>query len=90
MYKGIYDHRVLKEDFQEIDKKNQKDIFKIIEKKILRDPEKFGQRMRAPLSSCYKLKVGSYRIIYIIKESIITIFKIGHRRSVYEKLLKRF
>jgi len=89
MYKVIYDYRVWKEDFEEIDKASQKIIIKNIEKKLFLEPRKFGKNLRAPFSGFYKLRVGSYRIIYAIENDTVIIFIIGHRRYVYEKLLKR-
>jgi mRNA interferase RelE/StbE len=37
--------------------------------------------------NAYRIKVGDYRIIYEIKDKILTIIiiEIGHRKDVYEK-----
>lgn len=89
MYEITYDYRIWEQDFEEIDKATQKIILKTIEKKLFSNPEKFGQKLKKPLSGFYKLRVGNYRIIYTIEKNTAFILKIGHRRSVYKKVLKR-
>ncbi len=33
----------------------------------------------------YKIRVGDYRVLLELKENLIFIFKIGHRKDVYDK-----
>ena len=41
--------------------------------------------MTAQLSGLYKLRVGSYRVLYdvLLDERLIAVHRIGHRRDVY-------
>ena len=36
-------------------------------------------------SNDFRLRVGDYRIIFSIEKDLITILKVGHRKSVYER-----
>ena len=51
------------------------------------DPLKFGLPLRRNLKGLMKLRVGDYRIIYLIERETVTIYviKIGHRKEVYDK-----
>lgn len=35
----------------------------------------------------YRIRVGEYRVVYTIEDSIVTVFvvKVGHRRDVYRR-----
>lgn len=35
-------------------------------------------------SGYFRLRVGDYRILFTIKEEIIEIWKIGHRKNIYK------
>jgi mRNA interferase RelE/StbE len=49
------------------------------------DPRPHGAEKMAGLDNRYRIRVGAYRIIYVINDSgrIIVIAVIGHRREVY-------
>ena len=49
------------------------------------NPRPFGCRKLAGLEDVYRVRVGTYRIIYEILEDklIIHILKVGHRKDVY-------
>lgn len=44
--------------------------------------------LTGPLSGCYKLRVGAYRVIYAVdfRRRVIVVIAIGHRREIYEGL----
>lgn len=60
-----------------------------IEEKLLNNPEVFGKPLRKSLRGFRSLRVGDYRVIYLIKKDIVLIVIIKHRSSVYKKILKR-
>lgn len=33
----------------------------------------------------FRLRVGDYRIIFLIEKNIIQILKVGHRKNIYER-----
>jgi len=45
------------------------------------------EALRGDLTGLYKLRMGSYRVIYevIHKEKTIVIHAVGHRREIYRK-----
>ena len=34
-------------------------------------------------SSCFRLRIGDYRILFEIQKNVIKILKLGHRKNVY-------
>lgn len=77
----------VEKDLKKISKDIQYIIRRAIEEKLMNDPLKFGLPLRRNLKGLMKMRVGDYRIIYSIKEEVVTIYviKIGHRKDVYEK-----
>lgn len=66
-------------------------IFARIKKTIDRlgqDPQKTGSKLTDPLSRYWRVRVGDYRVIYIIQNDIVTvtILYAGHRKEVYKKI----
>jgi len=51
------------------------------------DPRAFGKGLTANRSGEWRYRVGSYRILALIHDAVVTIevFSIGRRDSVYEK-----
>lgn len=49
------------------------------------DPQPYGTKKLTGYDSCYRIRVGNYRIIYEIdgKQVIITVLKVGHRKDIY-------
>ncbi|HLE12046.1 MAG TPA: type II toxin-antitoxin system RelE/ParE family toxin [Bacteriovoracaceae bacterium] len=78
----------VKKDLKSISKDIQYIIKRAIEEKLMIDPIKFGLPLRRNLKGYMKLRVGDYRIIYSIDESIVTVhvIKIGHRKDVYGRM----
>jgi len=66
-------------------------IFARIKKAIDRlaqDPQKIGSKLTDPLSRYWRIRVGDYRVIYMIQNDIVTvtILYAGHRKEVYKKI----
>jgi mRNA interferase RelE/StbE len=40
--------------------------------------------LRGRLAGRYKLRVGDYRLIYVIRDGTLFFLELGHRSSVYE------
>lgn len=74
-------------DIRKLDGSVKKLIKKAIEDKLMSDPLTFGLPLRANLANLFKLRVGSYRIIYQIKktEVVVLVVAVGHRRDVYDE-----
>jgi mRNA interferase RelE/StbE len=55
-------------------------------KRLAENPRPFGSVKLKGHDSTYRIRVGVYRIVYTVKDSILTVevIKIGHRRNVYK------
>ena len=42
-----------------------------------------SEHLHRELKGLYKLRVGGYRAVYSVKQDLITIEAIGHRRDIY-------
>ena len=51
---------------------------------LARDPFQ-GKPLKGALKSRYSYRVGSYRIVYLIRQSelLVLIIDVGHRREIY-------
>ncbi len=81
----IYHPDVPRKDLPRISEDNKHKIKHSIEVKLTSAPEEFGEPLRRTLKGYWKLRVGDYRIIYKITGRTVLVFRIGHRREVYEK-----
>ena len=52
-------------------------------------PEIYGEPLRGTLKQSWKLRVGDWRIGYIIVKKIVKIIIIGHRSRIYEEFERR-
>jgi mRNA interferase RelE/StbE len=45
-----------------------------------------GRKLRGRTPNAYRIRVGDYRVLYQIDDAqqVVTIYRIGHRREVYE------
>lgn len=83
-----YDARV-PGDLKSIDARSKKKIRSAIETKLTVEPLLFGKPLRHSLVGFRVLRVGSYRVIYLIKQSNVFVLFIGDRKRVYQEALKR-
>ncbi len=83
MYKIVIDDKVIK-DLKKIDRVWQKHIIEKIKTLLANDPYS-GKKLVGNLSPFWRLRVGDYRVIYAIEESIVTVevIKIKHRKESY-------
>lgn len=61
-------------------------IKKTIEEKLTIAPELFGKPLRHTLRGYRRLRVGTYRVIFIIQAQTVVVIHIGHRSTVYENI----
>ena len=77
------DDKVFK-DLKKIDKTWQKRILSKMKTTLIDDPYS-GKKLIGNLSPFWRLRVGDYRVIYVIEEEIVTVevVKVRHRKEVY-------
>lgn len=57
-----------------------------IETKLTVDPFRFGKSLSFSLHHLHSLRVGDWRVIYEISETVVTVFTIRHRKKGYDDL----
>ena len=87
-YTLAYERRVVKEDIPRLGS-NKKRVSEAVLSKLSSRPEVFGCALAGQLKGFYKLRVGPYRVIFLIEGEFVRIFKIGHRSSVYKEVMER-
>lgn len=74
-----------KRAFQELNKLDQ-----MISRRILRSIKELKENFhtkdvkRLKGQDNYRLRVGNYRVLFYIKNDLIRILKVGHRKSIYK------
>ena len=79
----------IEKDLAKLDKPLRKRIVGKIENYLARDPEGLGKPLTGDFKGFWRYRFDDYRVVYRIapKEILITVFRIGHRKSVYSKHL---
>ncbi len=88
-YQLKYHPDVKRRDLPRIDSRNKAIVRKAIEEKLLENPEVFAMPLRRTLKGYWKLRVGSYRVVFGISGETIRIYAILHRKEVYSTVGKR-
>jgi len=88
-FRVLYHPAVWEKDLPSIDAGVKRRIRKAIETRIMTDPLRYGLPLRKDLKGRWKLRVGDYRIVYLVDESTVTILGIYHRSKIYSRLKDR-
>ena len=88
-YTVLYHPDVKKTDLPKIDQSLKKTIKLAFETKLSIRPDIYGKPLQRTLKGYWKLRVGTYRIIYKIGQEEIIILGIIHRKTVYTKIQMR-
>lgn len=88
----IYHHSV-EEDLENIGPSVARRIVGAIDKKLTQQPLQFGAPLAGGLGGFRKLRVGDYRVVYLVHEKkvVVYVLPVGPRRDneVYRLALKR-
>jgi len=88
----IYHPDVKKIDVPKLDARSKTMIKRAIEERLATRPELFGRPLRGSLKGYWKLRLGSYRIVFKLSEDKILVLAIVDRKTVYpqsERRIKR-
>jgi mRNA interferase RelE/StbE len=88
IYRLLY-HPLVAEDIERMPQNLKNRIENALQTRLLVDPIKAGRPLRQSLAGHRKMRVGDYRIIYRVKDNMIIVLKIGHRKDVYNKVTPR-
>lgn len=81
-YKLLYTKTAFK-DIQKLDVVSRKRLKKKIEQ-YSREPLVYAKRLTRLSIGTYRWRVGSYRIVFDMKEKMIIVLRVGHRREIYK------
>ena len=85
----MYSDLVVRDDIPRLGTFERRQIKDTIQIKLTSAPEQFGKPLQRPHNGYWSLRVGSYRIIYMIKGNMVRVLVIQTRGEVYETLSKR-
>jgi mRNA interferase RelE/StbE len=88
MYTISY-HVEVREDVAQLSKAPRARIKKAIEEKLQVSPEIFGKPLRHSLKGFRSLRVGEYRVVFLLKKTEVLVLLIAHRKDVYARVEKR-
>jgi len=60
-----------------------------IEARLSAAPHEYGEPLRKTLKGYWKLRVGNYRVVYLIEDQSVLVIGIRHRKEVYKLMEKR-
>ena len=93
MYTILYHKSVWERDYKSLNEAEKRKITKYINQRLTTYPEKYGKALIGNMKGYHRLRVDSFRVIYRINKSEITVFivQVGFRRNaeVYIQAAKR-
>ena len=89
IFKIIYHPLVGRDDIPKLSLEWKTKIQKAIEERLTTHPEIYGRPLRRSLKGYRKLRVGDYRVIFLLEKNTIKILVIQHRSIVYDRINKR-
>ena len=70
-------------NLEKLDKSVASRIVKNVEEMQEDPPKKDVKKLKG--SNLFRLRVGDYRVIFEIQNTILTVLKVGHRQQIYER-----
>jgi len=88
-YSVVYRPETVAEDLSRVPRNVQTRTLRAIERRLMTEPARYGERLRRSLTGLWKLRVGDYRVCYEIQGRTVTVWAIRNRRDVYAFLEHR-
>ena len=85
----IYHPLVTKVDIPKLDKPVKERVRVSIENKLGTNPVLYGVPLRGTLRPLRKIRVGNYRVVFLIESNKVFIVAIAHRKNLYALAEKR-
>jgi mRNA interferase RelE/StbE len=76
---------VVEHDIPTLDTAIRLRIQTAIESKLTQEPRIFGKPLRYSRVGSWSLRVGDYRVIYVVTNHVVVITAIRQRKEVYER-----
>lgn len=86
-------HPPVEEDLESVGRSAARRIVRAIDSKLTRAPLQFGSPLSGNLADFRKLRIGDYRVVYQVRETMVFIYVLaaGPRRDkeIYKAAFKR-
>ena len=89
-YRIVYHPEVLDKDLPKLPRNLRSRIHQAIQQRLGREPSHYGEPLRQTLKGYWKLRVGDYRVIFQLRDDLVLIIEIGHRKDIYAAPIRRF
>ncbi|MEE8586974.1 MAG: type II toxin-antitoxin system RelE/ParE family toxin [Acidobacteriota bacterium] len=81
LFRLLYHHKVINGDIPKLDASVRRRVKSAIERKLPVHPEQFAKPLAYTRAGLWSLRVGSWRVVFALREEEVLILKIGHRRE---------
>lgn len=88
MFDAQYHPKII-DDLKRISAPIKKDIQRAIEEKLTTTPEFFGKPLQFSLKGLRSMRVGDYRVIFVLAGNVVRVVLIEHRSIAYKAITKR-
>jgi len=88
-FEVVFHPAVRGEDLPDLPANMRQRLDRAIRARLTTSPQQYGAPLRGSLHGHWKLRVGDYRVLFRIVGAEVWVLKIGHRRTVYARLLER-
>ncbi len=88
MYTVSY-HSEVVQDIKAVGTSERKRIQHAIESKLLQSPVRFGKPLQHSLRGLRSMRVGDYRVVFLLQQNDIFVVLIAHRSVVYKHVHTR-
>lgn len=89
MFRVVYHHLVVGDDIPKLSIEWKEKVRRAIEERLTRSPDLYGKPLRRSLKGYRKLRVGDYRVVFVIEKDTVNVLIIQHRSTVYTEIEKR-
>ncbi len=89
MFGVVYHHLVVRDDIPKLSSEWKEKVERAIERRLTTRPDLYGKPLRRSLKGYRKLRVGDYRIIFRVENSMVKVLVIQHRSVAYTEAEKR-
>jgi len=84
-----YHRLVTAKDIPSLDHLTQNRIRKSIETRLSENPVLYGKPLHGSLRRLWTLRVGDWRVLYVIEKYETFILVIAHRKDIYKLILNK-
>ena len=73
----------VEKDLARLGKAEAKQVLDKIEKELTTHPDRYPT-LKGPFAGMRKMRMGDYRIIYVVLDKDVVILRVGNRREIYK------